>query len=188
MSDPRRAEATDPRTVRVTVVPSGGRDVGEPVTVVVGGESMMARVERLGRNRVRVVGGPEDDGAVRTVIVRSLPSATPGVMRREIVIDGWRLEVDIEPARRAELRERARRGAEAAGATGPIEVRAVIPGAVLSVAVSVGDDVDAGQPLLVVEAMKMQNELRAPRAGHVEQVDVTAGATVEVGQTLVVLR
>jgi acetyl-CoA/propionyl-CoA carboxylase biotin carboxyl carrier protein len=57
----------------------------------------------------------------------------------------------------------------------------------VAVSVAVGDPVDAGQELLVVEAMKMQNELRSPRAGVVERVAVTAGQTIELGDLLVVL-
>jgi biotin carboxyl carrier protein len=58
---------------------------------------------------------------------------------------------------------------------------------VVSVSVAPGDAVAAGQQLLVVEAMKMQNELRAPREGTVEQVAVGAGATIDVGDLLVVI-
>jgi pyruvate carboxylase len=58
---------------------------------------------------------------------------------------------------------------------------------VASVAVAPGDDVAAGQQLLVIEAMKMQNELRAPRDGRVERVAVGAGTRVELGELLVVL-
>jgi biotin carboxyl carrier protein len=71
---------------------------------------------------------------------------------------------------------------------GPTEVRAIIPGRVVSVAVTAGDDVSAGQRLLAVEAMKMENELRAPRDGVVERVAVAVGETVELGDPLVVLR
>jgi biotin carboxyl carrier protein len=55
------------------------------------------------------------------------------------------------------------------------------------VSVAVGDSVQAGQELLVVEAMKMQNELRAPRAGIVERLAVAAGQTIELGDLLAVL-
>ena len=54
-------------------------------------------------------------------------------------------------------------------------------------AVAPGDTVEAGQTLLAVEAMKMQNELRAPRAGTVMQMPVGTGSTVELGDVLVVL-
>ena len=57
----------------------------------------------------------------------------------------------------------------------------------VSVAVAVGDGVEAGQRLLSVEAMKMENELRAPRAGTVERIAVGPGQTVELGDTLIVL-
>jgi biotin carboxyl carrier protein len=110
-----------------------------------------------------------------------------GAIRREVVVGGWRIEVEIESAARAELRERARRGREEAGHTGPTEVHAIIPGVVVSVSVGPGDDVVAGQQLLAVEAMKMQNELRAPRDGVVDRVAVAPGSTIEVGDLLLVI-
>ncbi len=106
----------------------------------------------------------------------------------EVVVDGWRFELLAEDAARAALRERATstRGDEIPGG-GPLEIRAIIPGRVIAVAVGPEDSVAAGDALLVVEAMKMQNELRAPRAGTVARVLVGAGSTVEVGDVLVVL-
>lgn len=71
---------------------------------------------------------------------------------------------------------------------GPQEIRAPIPGKVVRVAVKVGDEVTSGQPLLVLEAMKMENPICAEGAGRVDEVRVAAGATVEGGQLLVVLR
>jgi len=123
------------------------------------------------------------------------PTATPlgppdrdGRHRVEVVVDGWRFVLEVEDAAHAELRERARRdrGSET-GSGAPVEIRAIIPGRIASVAVTAGDTVAAGQALLVVEAMKMQNELRAPRAGTVQRVATSAGSTVEIGELLVVL-
>jgi biotin carboxyl carrier protein len=107
--------------------------------------------------------------------------------RRELLVDGWRLDVAVESERRAALREKDRRGAGVAAHGGPTEVRAIIPGRVVSVSVVPGDAVVAGQQLLVVEAMKMQNELRAPRPGTVTSVAVGEGRTIEVGDALLVL-
>ncbi len=70
---------------------------------------------------------------------------------------------------------------------GPTEVRAIIPGRVVGVSIVPGDSVVAGQQLLVVEAMKMQNELRAPRDGVISSVAVGPGRTIEVGDLLLVL-
>lgn len=114
-------------------------------------------------------------------------TASSGIERREVVVDGWRVELTVEPAARAGLRERARRGSAEAGRSGPTKVHAIIPGVVVAVSVAPGDPVTAGQQLLVVEAMKMQNELRAPRDGTVEQVAVGPGSTIEVGDLLLVL-
>lgn len=106
----------------------------------------------------------------------------------EVVIDGWRFEFEVEDAARAALRERATRGrGTSTGAGGPLEIRAIIPGRIAAVPVEPGVAVEAGQTLMIVEAMKMQNELRAPRAGVVARIAVAAGQTVELGDLLVVV-
>ncbi len=116
------------------------------------------------------------------------PPDADGRRTVEVVVDGWRFELIVEDEARAALRERATRDrSAAAGAGGPLEIRAIIPGRVASVAVAPGDRVELGQTLLAVEAMKMQNELRAPRQGTVVRVPAAAGATVEVGDVLVVI-
>jgi biotin carboxyl carrier protein len=128
----------------------------------------------------------------RVSISRATPPSVPGDSRGhhrvEVVIDGWRFELEVEDAARAGLRERASRERGRGGHGGPTELRAIIPGRVVSVAVAPGDSVEMGDDLLVIEAMKMQNELRAPRTGVVERVAVGAGQTVELGDLLVVVR
>jgi biotin carboxyl carrier protein len=62
-----------------------------------------------------------------------------------------------------------------------------MPGKVVRVLVNVGDTVDAGQGLIVVEAMKMQNEMKAARPGHVIEIRAVAGQTVGAGDTLLIL-
>jgi biotin carboxyl carrier protein len=77
--------------------------------------------------------------------------------------------------------------AKTAEATGPVTMRSPIPGRVVKVLVKVDDRVTVGQTVIVLEAMKMENELRAPRAGRVTAVHCREGAAVEAGQELVVL-
>jgi len=130
-----------------------------------------------------------DDGSHR-VLLHELPDprrAALGVRRVEVVIDGWRFELDVESEARARLRERATSVRAEAGRGGPSELRAIIPGRVVSVDVAEGDTVEPGGRLLVLEAMKMQNELKAPRAGTVVRVAVGPGETVELGDVLVVI-
>ena len=79
------------------------------------------------------------------------------------------------------------RRAAGLAAEGRQEVQAPMPGKVIAVLVEAGQQVNAGQGLVVVEAMKMQNAIPAPKSGVVERVWVAAGDTVEHGQTLVVM-
>jgi glutaconyl-CoA/methylmalonyl-CoA decarboxylase subunit gamma len=77
--------------------------------------------------------------------------------------------------------------AAAAVESGPASLRAPIPGRLVKILVKAGDRVTAGQPLLVLEAMKMENEVRAPRAGTVKAVHASEGVAVETGQLLISL-
>jgi len=84
---------------------------------------------------------------------------------------------------------RGRRALDAAGgaAGGEQRIAAPMPGRVVRVLVAPGDDVAPRQPLVVVEAMKMENELSAARAGRVKEVPVQEGMSVEAGRLLVVI-
>lgn len=98
-----------------------------------------------------------------------------------VVIDGYRFEIQVLDPRRW-----SRKSGGAAG-EGAQSVIAPMPGKVVRVLVSPGDAVEPGQGLVVVEAMKMQNELRAGRAARVRTVSTTEGATVAAGEVLVML-
>ncbi|HJU29299.1 MAG TPA: biotin/lipoyl-containing protein, partial [Candidatus Binataceae bacterium] len=70
---------------------------------------------------------------------------------------------------------------------GRVEMKAMMPGRVVNVLVKPGDEVAERQGIVVVEAMKMENELKTPKAGKVIEVKVAAGQTVEKGELLVVI-
>jgi biotin carboxyl carrier protein len=93
------------------------------------------------------------------------------------------LAAEVADARRAKIAAPARAGNDAA----PVTIRSPIPGRVVKLLVKADDPVQAGQTLVVLEAMKMENELRAPRAGRVTAVRCPEGTAVEAGQDLVVL-
>jgi biotin carboxyl carrier protein len=87
-----------------------------------------------------------------------------------------------------ELSEAARGAAALARKpAGPARVVAPMPGKIVRVLVVPGQEVPAGQGLVVMEAMKMENELRSPRPGSVQQVAVREGQTVETGALLAVV-
>ncbi len=108
-----------------------------------------------------------------------------------VVVNGVDYEVAIEAMKDGEsLAAPAAQPTAAAPAAAPAggeRVTSPMPGTVLSVAVSDGTAVKAGQTLLVLEAMKMENEIVAPCDGRVASLSVTKGATVESGALLCVI-
>jgi len=95
-----------------------------------------------------------------------------------VVIDGYRFEIEVRDPRRWSRKDAARAG------DGVQTVVAPMPGKVVRVLVAHGDDVKAGQGLLVVEAMKMQNEIKASLAGRILSLTLKEGATVAAGEVL----
>ena len=95
-----------------------------------------------------------------------------------VTIDGYRFEIDARDPRRF-ARKAGGRGAE-----GVQTIAAPMPGKVVRVLAAAGETVEAGQGLVVVEAMKMQNEMKAPRAGKVLSLPAREGATVAAGEVL----
>ena len=99
-----------------------------------------------------------------------------------VTIDGREFQVEISDPRRW----RRRRGA-ALEVGGRQHVIASMPGKVVRVLVAAGQAVEAGQGLVVIEAMKMQNEMRSSRSGKVERLLVAEGQTVNGGEILVIV-
>jgi biotin carboxyl carrier protein len=180
-----------PRAVRVSLAAASASAGLDPLTVDPDQPGTI-QLRRLDDERAVLDSGDlpkpaADGGSSSVLLLPPEPAEAPGVVRREVVIDGWRVLVEIEAAGRAALRERARRGSAEAAQSGPTSVRAIIPGVIVSVSMAAGDPVRAGEQILVVEAMKMQNELRAPRDGTIARIAVAPGQTIEVGDLLVVI-
>jgi acetyl-CoA/propionyl-CoA carboxylase biotin carboxyl carrier protein len=123
----------------------------------------------------------------------SLLQGTTGPVRtnervRTVEVDGRRFEVRLsepEPEWRALARRRGDRVAHGAGGAGGSDaVVSPMQGTVLTVPVADGDEVEAGQVICIVEAMKMENEVRAHRAGTVRNLSVEAGQSVTTGQVI----
>jgi acetyl/propionyl-CoA carboxylase alpha subunit len=99
-----------------------------------------------------------------------------------VVIDGRRFGFEVEDPRSLQ----GRRGA-GAGTDGPRSVKSPMPGRVVRILAESGQEVEEGQALVVIEAMKMQNELKSPKAGRVARVAVGVGDTVGAGEVLAVV-
>ena len=99
-----------------------------------------------------------------------------------VLVDGRRYEFELD-----DPRSLAGRGRAGGGSSGPRPVKSPMPGRVVRVLVTAGDEVAEHQGVVVIEAMKMQNELKAPKAGRVVSVAVGVGDTVGAGEVLVVV-
>ena len=101
----------------------------------------------------------------------------------KVSIDGSQFEVQIEQERGSPKREgRSRNSSSRSG-----NISSPIPGKVVSIHVSVGDQVEEGAVLLILEAMKMQNEVQAPISGTVTELNCETGDSIEANSPLVVI-
>lgn len=158
--------------------------------VTIGGRAFRVQLEGG-----RVLLDDEELGSVELVTL-------PGTHMRHLLVDGvstavvaergtegWALHVNGWPLQATVVDERTRAIRAMTGRgnapQGPKPVRAPMPGMIVRVEVAEGDSVRAGQGIAVMEAMKMENELKAEAPGIVSKILVTAGQAVEKGAVLV---
>jgi pyruvate carboxylase subunit B len=144
-------------------------------TVALDGETVRAHLEALSGTPIQLV-------TVGNEVHRVLARRGDHRGQYDLSVGGFRFRVEA-------LDERARAIRELSGASsrhaGPAHLVAPMPGLIVRVNVSGGDQVRAGQGLVVMEAMKMENELRAAATGVVSRVLVSAGNVVEKGTILI---
>jgi len=114
-------------------------------------------------------------------VIGGLASWEVRVAGNEISIGQHRFLFEIDDPRRW------RRSSQAGGAHGRISITAAMPGKVVRVLVREGDAVEAGAGVLVVEAMKMQNEIKSPKKGRIQRILVGEGAAVNAGDVLAIV-
>jgi len=157
----------------VSVEPTGP---GRFRVLLPGDVRRVVRAERTGEFSLSLV-LDEGSGAGRELTV------APGPSNGEVLVGlgGRTVAVSVDGRRR-------RGGADAGRhAAGEQPVVAPMPGRVVRVLVGAGDEVSARQGVVVVEAMKMENELRSPKAGRIKEVAVAPGTLVEAGRVLIVV-
>lgn len=160
--------------------------------IALDGKAFQVELAQIGeRLRCSIDGAPLEADAVQIA---------PGIY--SILLEGESFEARVEPDARGlrltvadkewqtevrDPREWRRNRSGAAEAEGLQQVLAPMPGKIVRVLVQAGDAVAAKQGLFVVEAMKMQNEIRSPKSGKVERVLVIEGQTVNAGEVLTVI-
>ena len=166
------------------------------VVSVAGKEHVVAvgadRVEVDGREfegSLAVVGSLPVAGGSAAGVSLLLDGVAHGLLARSVSPGAWELESAGRAFRAEVLDERAARvrqlSGPAGGAGAASVLKAPMPGLVVRVAVKDGQAIEAGASVVIVEAMKMENELRAPAAAQVSRVRVAAGEAVEKDQVLV---
>jgi len=148
--------------------------------VVVEGDRVSVNGREVGARLLKGADGEakalELDGATHSVV-----AGPPGGDGRILHIDGRRHHVQAETERERRVREMKGMGS---GSRGPRPLKAPMPGLVVKVDVQAGETVTEGQGLIIVEAMKMENELQAEANGVVSQVLIQPGEAVEKDQVL----
>lgn len=163
-------------TADVTVEPlADGR-----VRFTRGGHSRVFEARRVGQHDPRARTStwsmmPEGGGAQTIVDVDG------GAPELVVTVENVSVPVKVVDARR----QRAAGVAARRESTGPVAVKSPMPGKVVKILVAAGDEVKAGQGVVVVEAMKMENELKSPRDGTISEVRAREGQAVEAGAELV---
>ncbi len=100
-----------------------------------------------------------------------------------MVIGSARYAVDVQDPRSLRTR-RAVAGAD----TGPQKIKAAMPGKIVRILVGENQEVKAGQGVIVMEAMKMQNEMKSPKDGRVKKILTAEGSVVNAGDTLAIIQ
>lgn len=154
--------------------------VGDQWRVTVDDATYEVQATRVDEALLSLLVGQGADAPHRSVSAVVVSGKAAGV--RGVHVNGRQLHVTISESGRSR-----RRGGAAAPGAGPQRLTAPMPGKVVRVLVAPGDAVAAGQGLVVVEAMKMENELRAARDGRVRDVAVTEGQSVDAGALLLVV-
>jgi biotin carboxyl carrier protein len=164
--------------------------------VTIDGRAVSADVTRTGDRWSLLIGppegGPRDGADVGAGFGRPASSYEIAIEQRgrgeQVVhVNGRAVPVSFLDPRTGRGRRRDGHAGVAAAAGGPVHVKAPMAGRIVKVLVNVGEPVAARQGVVVVEAMKMENELRAPSAGTVRDVRVVEGASIESGAVLVVI-
>ncbi len=156
----------------------------DALTVGITPDTNGALLVTLGGKTSRVTVSPAGDGLTYSVLVdgaRKVVYAAAESQNVELLIDG-----DLYTTSRTAPPAPGAQGS-GSGGSGPLTIKAPMPGVVKEVLVATGDQVEQGAPLLVLEAMKMNNQIRSPRAGSVTRLAVHPGQRLNRGDELLTL-
>lgn len=140
---------------------------GLTATLHTEGRSIVAELDELGQDNFILI----HEQRVFRCIREQFADGT-----EHFIVNGHPVEVEV--------RDKRRRRQQEASANGPIQITSPMPGRIVSILIDAGSTVQARQGVIVVEAMKMQNEIQAPRAGRVTRILATLGQTVNAGEVL----
>ncbi len=162
----------DDEQIKVTVE----RDQKDGYTITMDGETIIVDAQELCPGEYHLIHG---DRSINLLV----EGESPEMM---VHLDGTKAPVTLLDERQAARMEAGNAG-PSRGADGRLVVEAPMPGKVVKSLVKEGQEIRAGQGVIVVEAMKMENELRSPVDGTVKEVLVKEGQNVDAGEDLVVI-
>lgn len=153
---------------------------GDTFAVAIDGRTRQVDVARIGGRSLSLI---VDSVRSKDITI----SSGTGADRLTVLVGTTPVSVALNGALKSRVRGRASEGAGAPG-SGPQKVIAPMPGKIVRILVRAGETVRARQPVIVVEAMKMENELRAGHAGTVAEIHTAEGVSVDAGALLIVIQ
>jgi biotin carboxyl carrier protein len=166
----------------ITVTAPDGQQRSHTVRLSRAGETLVCKVDDA---EVSLDVATRENGVLSLVVVDADGRSRSYEVRRDqdrIGVNGHIYLAEVRDPRSLRARRRA-----ADSASGPRKVTALMPGKIVRILLAEGDPVDAGQGIVVIEAMKMQNEMRSPKAGIVKRIAVAEGAAVNPGEILAIV-
>ena len=163
---------------------------GSAYQVVVGGQALTVNADFNADGSMLLRHGHEvyelllANGAGTSAAAMPTSSAAASVPSHDLALSGEVYQAEVLTLRQHHLRQEK---AQSQNLSGDRPITSPMPGKVVTVLVKEGQTVAKGAPLLVVEAMKMENEIKAPKAGTVRHLTAVVGASVDVGERLCVV-
>lgn len=179
-ADPKKGIAAAKKMLEAASLPTSDENIFIAASC---GDKGIAFLKGEAKTSVRLISkekpaAEKKEGAAYTVSINNTPY-TVAIKNNKAVVNGKSYDIDVKAGEAA-----SNTTAVASTTTASVEVKSPLPGTVMKVLCNTGDKVSEGQPIFIIEAMKMETKISAPKSGTVASITVSVGAQIQTGQTM----